>query len=91
MINERAIDLYNYIRNCKEVDELEVKLVEMETSLSDIDTKITALTIGDNPERTDFLSTEYVELYSRILETKLQKNDLEKQIIIFQLEELNRD
>lgn len=90
-INTQVGNLYTFMKNVAYKDELQAKLNKLETSIETLDNHIEQFEdLGDNP-LTDFLVEDRNKLNLERIKVNLKLIEIEKELLLFELDAATRD
>ncbi len=90
-INTQVGNLYTFMKNVANKDELQAKLNKLEASIETLDTHIEQFEdLGDNPF-TDFLVEDRNKLNLERIKVNLKLIEIEKELLLFELDAATRD
>ena len=90
-INTQVGNLYTFMKNVAYKDELQAKLNKLETSIETLDNHIEQFEdLGDNPF-TDFLVEDRNKLILERIKVNLKLIEIEKELLLFELDAATRD
>lgn len=90
-INTQVGNLYTFMKNVANKDELQAKLNKLEASIETLDTHIEQFEdLGDNPF-IDFLVEDRNKLNLERIKVNLKLIEIEKELLLFELDAATRD
>lgn len=90
-INTQVGNLYTFMKNVAYKDELQAKLNKLEASIETLDNHIEQFEhLGDNPF-VDFLAEDRNKLNLERIQVNLKLIEIEKELLLFELDAATRD
>ena len=90
-INKQVGNLYTFMKNVAYKDELQAKLNKLEASIETLDNHIEQFEdLGDNP-LIDFLVEDRNKLNLERIQVNLKLVEIEKELLLFELDAATRD
>ena len=90
-INKQVGNLYTFMKNVAYKDELQAKLNKLEASIETLDNHIEQFEdLGDNP-LIDFLVEDRNKLNLERIQVNLKLIEIEKELLLFELDAATRD
>ena len=90
-INTQVGNLYTFMKNVAYKDELQTKLNKLEASIETLDNHIEQFEdLGDNPF-VDFLAEDRNKLNLERIQVNLKLIEIEKELLLFELDAATRD